>query len=158
MVERRSLLKAVSGVIVGTSLAGCSEDGGDTPTESASPTPTASPTAESTPTESSVVPVAAGPEKRLRFDPEEIEISTGTTVRWTFESVGHNVTSLPGASEKCKNPEGAEPFASYEGTDHYSINDEGTTFEHTFTVPGEYVYVCAPHEDQGMVGTITVTE
>ncbi|ELZ28647.1 blue (type 1) copper domain-containing protein [Halogeometricum pallidum JCM 14848] len=102
--------------------------------------------------------VASGPEGRLRFDPETIEISTGTTVRWIAESPGHNVTSKPGASEKCENPEGADPFASYDGDEHYTVMEEGATFEHTFDVAGEYVYVCAPHEGQGMVGEITVTE
>ena len=105
-----------------------------------------------------VVGVAAGPEGRLRFEPEDVELTVGDTIRWTFESPGHNVTSLPGASEKVRNPEGAEPFASYEGTQHFSIEEVGTTFEHAFTVAGEYVYVCAPHADQGMVGTVTVSE
>ncbi|KAB1198945.1 plastocyanin [Haloferax sp. MBLA0078] len=105
-----------------------------------------------------MVDVAVGPEKRLRFDPESIEIRVGDTVRWTALSPGHNVTSKPGASEKCKNPEGAEPFASYEGDTHYAIMEVDDVYEHTFTVPGTYVYVCAPHEDQGMVGDITVVE
>lgn len=163
MVERRSFLGAASSVVVGTFLAGCTGDGGEgsptgTATDSPEPTEPATPTPSPTPTEQPAVEVAVGPERRLRFDPEEIEIAVGTTVVWTFESTGHNVTSLPGASEKCENPAGAEPFASYEGDDHFSLNEPGTTFEHQFTVPGEYVYVCAPHEDQGMVGYITVTE
>lgn len=104
-----------------------------------------------------VVDVAVGPEGRLRFDPETVEIVVGDVVRWTFESPGHNVTSKPGASEKVRTPEGAEPFASYEGNQHYAIDEVGSTYEHTFTVPGEYVYVCEPHADQGMVGTVVVT-
>ncbi|MFD1647702.1 cupredoxin domain-containing protein [Haloarchaeobius litoreus] len=102
--------------------------------------------------------MAAGPEGRLRFVPETVEITVGQTVRWTFESAGHNVTSLPGASEKVRNPDGAEPFASYEGNQHFAIDEVGSTYEHTFDVPGEYVYVCAPHAGQGMVGTVLVTE
>ncbi|WP_458188969.1 plastocyanin/azurin family copper-binding protein [Haladaptatus sp. NG-WS-4] len=109
-------------------------------------------------TSGETVDVAVGPQGRLRFDPEEVEIPVGGTVRWTFESAGHNVTAKPGASEKISIPENAEPFGSYEGDAHYSINEVGTTYEHTFTVPGEYVYVCEPHADQGMVGTVTVTE
>ncbi|WP_440005703.1 plastocyanin/azurin family copper-binding protein [Halomicrococcus sp. SG-WS-1] len=105
-----------------------------------------------------VTEVAVGPEGRLRFVPETVEISVGDTVRWTFESAGHNVTTKPGASEKISIPEDAEPFGSYEGDAHYSINEVGTTFEHTFTVPGEYVYVCEPHADQGMIGTVVVSE
>jgi plastocyanin len=114
---------------------------------------------ETTTPEGEVVDVVAGPPNNtLRFEPDSVEIAVGDTVRWTFESAGHNVTSLPGASEKVQNPENAEPFASYEGTQHFAIMEVGSTFEHTFTVPGEYTYVCAPHEDQGMVGSITVTE
>ena len=105
-----------------------------------------------------VTEVAAGPEGRLRFVPETVEVSVGDTVRWTFESPGHNVTAKPGSSEKVDIPEQAEPFGSYEGDAHYSINEVGTTYEHTFDVPGEYVYVCAPHAGQGMVGTVVVTE
>ena len=108
--------------------------------------------------EGQVTEVAVGPEGRLRFVPETVEISVGDTVRWTFESAGHNVTTKPGASEKISIPEDAEPFASYEGDAHYSINEVGTTFEHAFEVPGEYVYVCEPHAGQGMIGTVVVSE
>jgi plastocyanin len=33
---------------------------------------------------------------------------------------------------------------------------EGETFEVTFEVPGTYRYVCLPHEDHGMRGTVVV--
>ena len=134
-----------------------------TSTETTTETPTSTETTTETPTStttrtSTIVDVAAGPEGRLRFDPETVEISVDDTVRWTFESAGHNVTAKAGASEKVSIPEGAEPFASYEGDRHYAIDEVGSTYEHTFTVPGEYVYVCAPHADQGMVGTVRVTQ
>jgi len=32
----------------------------------------------------------------------------------------------------------------------------GTQFQVTFTAPGTYTYICALHDDLGMVGTITV--
>jgi plastocyanin len=73
-------------------------------------------------------------------------------------STGHNVTSHPDASPKCENPEGADPFHSYEDDDHFAIMDVGEVFEHEFTVAGEYVYVCTPHAGQGMVGSVTVTK
>jgi plastocyanin len=106
----------------------------------------------------SVTRVAVGPEGRLRFVPETVEISVGDTVRWTFESPGHNVTTKPGASERISIPDDAEPFGSYPGDQHFRINEVGTTYDHRFTVPGEYVYVCEPHADQGMVGTVVVTD
>jgi len=149
MVGRRSVLRTLGGVVTGASVAGCmgNDDGSGSTT-----TPTASPT------ELPVTDVAAGPEGRLRFDPDEIRIDVGAVVRWTFESTGHNVTSKPGASDKCENPGDAVPFASYDGANHFETEEVGTVYEHEFGVPGEYVYVCAPHEGQGMVGSITVTE
>lgn len=138
-------------------LAGC---GGTDPTETAtdSPTATGTPTATSAPTETEATVVDVGPERRLRFDPEDIEVSVGDTVEWIARSEGHNVTSHPDAAPRCENPEGAEPFTSYEGESHFAIMDVGERFTHEFTVAGEYVYVCAPHAGQGMVGTVTVTE
>jgi len=186
-MNRRSFLQGF-GLTVAAALAGCGTAGpaatdapGESPTPpgtpavtaTESPIPTAEQTAPGTATTSAgteapgspattaggeIVEVSAGPEGRLRFRPETVEISAGDTVRWTFDSPGHNVTTLPGSSEKVTIPEGAELFASYEGDQHFAINEVGTTFEHTFTVPGEYVYVCAPHEDQGMVGTVVVSE
>jgi len=160
MVERRTFVRMAGGLAMGSLVAGCTGDGnGGAATTTEDETTTAPPTtAPPTTTESGVVEVAVAPEKRLRYEPEEIEISVGTTVAWNFLNPGHNVTSKPGASDKCQNPDGAEPFASYEGDSHFSINEPGETYEHEFTVPGEYVYVCAPHAGQGMVGYITVTE
>jgi plastocyanin len=103
------------------------------------------------------VEVTAGPEGRWAFEPEEVEVAVGGTVEWYFASGGHNVTSHPDAHRKCENPEGAEPFTSYEGESHMSVNDVDSTFSHTFETPGEYTYVCTPHATQ-MVGYITVVE
>lgn len=174
MTGRRDVLRGVGTAAALLATAGCLETpggaDGDTPTGTQAGTTTQSgggtttgtttggTTTAGTTTGGNVVDVQAGPEGRLRFVPEDVDVSVGDTVRWTFLSPGHNVTSKPGADPKCKNPSGAEPFASYEGDAHYSVDPEGSTYEHTFTVPGEYVYVCAPHADQGMVGTVTVTE
>lgn len=103
------------------------------------------------------VDVVAGPEGAWRFEPEELEVAVGETVVWYFATSGHNVTSHPDAHNKCENPEGAEPFKSYEGDDHFSTNSVDTTYSHTFETPGEYTYVCVPHATQ-MVGYITVVD
>lgn len=105
------------------------------------------------------VNVAVGPEENtLRFRPEEVEISVGDRVLWTAESPGHNVSCKPEADRRVELPDGAEPFASYEGNRSFSVLEVDATFEHTFTTPGTYVYVCTPHADQGMVGRVIVTE
>ena len=157
METRRQLLKAIGVSGVALPLSGCTTSGDSGANET---TTTAEPTTETTTTEAEpeTVTVAVGPEKRLRYEPETVEISVGDTVEWTFESPGHNVTTKSGASPKCKVPDGAEEFASYEGKNHFSINEVGTTYSYTFEVTGEYVYVCTPHAGQGMVGTVFVNE
>lgn len=123
-----------------------------TPTDSgASPTATATaspaPTATPAPDVAQVVEVA--PDASLSFGPETFEIAAGGTVRWTWEAGGHNVraSSTPADSDWKGTPGG-------DGTTY----DEGYTYEYTFEVPGEYEYVCIPHESLGMTGSFTVTE
>ncbi|WIV66645.1 cupredoxin domain-containing protein [Natrialbaceae archaeon AArc-T1-2] len=101
--------------------------------------------------------VVVGPDGAWIFDPEEITVDVGETVTWYFDSPGHNVTSHPDAADQTENPEGAEPFTSYDGDNHLMVDDPGTEFEHTFEVPGEYVYVCTPHVPS-MAGTVVVQE
>lgn len=138
--RRRTYLKYV-GAISGISLAGCLGEGSDDDPNNG-------------PVEHEVI---VGPDGNWEFDPEELTVNVGDTVVWFFDSPGHNVTSHPDAPGDPENPEDAEPFTSYEGDDHMSVNDEGTEFEHTFDVPGEYVYVCSPHIPQ-MTGTVIVEE
>ncbi|WIV66334.1 cupredoxin domain-containing protein [Natrialbaceae archaeon AArc-T1-2] len=101
--------------------------------------------------------VIVAPDGDWTFEPEELTISVGETLTWYFDEEGHNVSSHPDASDVNENPDDAEPFASYEGEDHFDLDEPGTEFEHTFEVPGEYTYVCTPH-DGSMVGTITVED
>jgi Raf kinase inhibitor-like YbhB/YbcL family protein len=113
--------------------------------------------ADATATAGDVVEVAVGPEgDYLKFVPGRVEISVGDTVRWTAESEGHNVSAKPEADTKVTLPEGGEPFATYEGSRSFMVMQVGETYEHTFTVPGTYTYVCVPHADQGMVGEVVV--
>lgn len=91
----------------------------------------------------------------LVYNPEEITVQVGDTVRWINTSpLVHSATADPEKAVKddsVRLPEGAETFDS-------GIMTQGDTFEHTFTVPGEYVYFCIPHEADGMIGRITVKE
>jgi plastocyanin len=97
-----------------------------------------------------------------RFDPNELTVSVGDTVTWTNESAeSHTVTTT---EEEL--PEGARYFASGGADSEAQARDElqegllteGETFEVTFDRPGTYAYVCIPHEDAGMTGSIVVEE
>ena len=99
------------------------------------------------------------------FTPRTFSVPVGTTVVWRNTSTrSHTVTAYEATL-----PEGATFFATG-GYDSEAAAREawdsenagalinGQTFEHTFEIPGEYGYVCIPHETGGMVGTIEVTE
>ncbi|MCM2281744.1 MAG: plastocyanin/azurin family copper-binding protein [Bdellovibrionaceae bacterium] len=90
-----------------------------------------------------------------RFEPATISIRVGDTVRWTntSSSLIHTVTfdaSLADDPSHVELPAGADPFNS-------GNIAPGGTFTRTFTVPGTYRYFCIPHEDEPMVGSITVS-
>jgi plastocyanin len=89
----------------------------------------------------------------LRFQPETITISAGDTVEWRNTSGAvHTVTADPQKAADPSNvhlPRGAQTFDS-------GIVQPGGTFQHTFTVPGRYQYVCLPHEAAGMIGEVIV--
>ena len=101
--------------------------------------------------------IIAGPNSRLVFEPVELTATTGQTITWLFDSIGHNVSAIPAHSDVVSLPTGAEPFSSYESAKHRTVG-RGETFSHRFEVPGTYEYVCIPHESAGMVGMIQVDE
>jgi plastocyanin len=102
--------------------------------------------------------VIAGPNGRFVFEPDELTVSIGDSVRWGFASSGHNVSGRPTHSDHVVLPESADPFASCEdgAATLGSHVEQGETYEHAFDVVGMYVYVCVPHVSQGMAGTIRV--
>lgn len=91
----------------------------------------------------------------LDFDPERLTIGAGDTVEWRNTSImDHTVTADPALADDpahVRLPPGAEPF------DSGSI-EPGQVYRRTFTVPGDYVYFCIPHEGQGMVARLTVRQ
>lgn len=89
------------------------------------------------------------------FDPKEVSIEQGETVTWKFEAPTHNVSAVPDHADYNSVPEGAEPFASYEGDNTFETVEEGETYSHTFETPGTYEYVCVPHKTS-MKGTVIV--
>jgi plastocyanin len=87
------------------------------------------------------------------FRPATVRIRTGQTVQWRNTSpIGHTVTADPSHVKNPANvalPDGAEPF-------HSGNIAAGEVWQRTFTIPGTYRYVCLPHEQQGMIGTVIV--
>ena len=87
------------------------------------------------------------------YEPAKITIKVGETVEW--KNVGnsvHHASSDPSAAvnpAEVSNPPGAKPFDS-------GFLQPGQSYTYTFTVPGTYKYICAPHETSGMVGEVTV--
>ncbi len=75
------------------------------------------------------------------FDPANITIEPGTTVTWVQSGDNpHTTTSYDGLWDS----------GMIEG-------GSGGTFSFTFEEPGTYDYFCIPHEDLGMIGSVTVT-
>lgn len=90
--------------------------------------------------------VAVSPGGDLVFEPgtaEPLEITTGTTVNFVWESGGHNI-------HVDSQPDGAD----WQG--HETIEGVDFEHEHTFEVTGDYHYWCEPHRTAGMVADITV--
>ncbi len=75
------------------------------------------------------------------FSPAEITVEPGTTVTWVQSGSNPHTTT------------------SYDGLWDSGIIEGGTdgSFSFTFDEPGTYEYFCIPHEDLGMVGTVTVS-
>ena len=121
-------------------------DATDTPTATGEPTDSPTPTEEPTPTPQPDAEVVVGPDGALRFEPRSFTIAAGDTVRWTWDSGGHNVSPADG-----RQPEGA----NWTGKDE-SLYSSGTTYVHTFEVTGSYEYHCDPHQTAGMTGSFTV--
>jgi len=92
------------------------------------------------------------------FAPVGLRIQPGDTVRWVQVNGYHSVTAYHPANgdHELRIPERAEPWDSGMLLAEYPA--KGSTFEHTFTIPGVYDYLCMPHEAAGMVGRIIVGE
>ena len=91
-----------------------------------------------------------------KFMPEKITIKVGQTVEWVNEDkdMPHEVTTDPNIASDPSDvsiPEGAMPFDS-------RLITNGKSFRHQFTLPGPYKYACPPHENDGMLGEVTVTK
>src|SRR6266480_3472716 len=100
---------------------------------------------------STIFDVTVGPGGTFTFTPNPVNISVGDTVRWTWSSSGHSVTSgLPCAadSQYCS----PNDMSCFPG----SLSNSGTVYQHTFTRPGTYSYFCLAHCSFGMTGVVNV--
>ncbi|WP_411968315.1 plastocyanin/azurin family copper-binding protein [Haloferax sp. YSSS75] len=99
----------------------------------------------------------------VAFTPPTVTVEVGDTVVWkNTSSRGHTVTAYESLI-----PDDAAFFASGGYEDEQTARkaysnslggliDSGETYSYTFDVPGEYEYLCIPHEQAGMVGTVVV--
>lgn len=163
-MDRRRYLRSVSSAAILLTVAGCTDDGDPTTTDSTptettdpgsaqTPAPTTTETATGTPTGTP----PSNPDQRvavgdgLQFDPEGFEVTVGDTVLWEWLGGGHNI----------KYDDGAVPAGtSWTGTSgsRTTTYAEGHRHWHTFEVSGEYDYYCVPHRSSGMRGEFTVRE
>ena len=101
---------------------------------------------------SEIFDVTVGPlENEFTFVPDMVNISVGDTVRWTWESDSHSVTSGTPCTEDGQfcSPDNMHCEAG-------TLNDTGFVYEFTFTQPGMYQYFCALHCFAGMTGVVNV--
>jgi plastocyanin len=85
------------------------------------------------------------------FSPATVSISVGDTVRWTWASSFHSVSSgTPCATDS--------QFCSPDDMNCAlrTLSNAGAVYQHTFTQAGTYSYFCAAHCEYGMTGTINV--
>src|ERR1043166_9104098 len=102
---------------------------------------------------SQIFDVAVGPlGNKLRFVPDTLNISVGDTVRWTWGSDDHSVTSGTSCTA-----DGQFCSPDNMNCDAGILNNTGFVYEHTFTQAGSYSYFCALHCFAGMTGVINVT-
>jgi len=139
-MERRSFLRTVGAVGVGTALAGCPAGGATSGDHDVGMT-------------------------TRKFRPAKLEVPPGTTVVWkNTSSHAHTVTAY-----ESQIPDGADYWASGDFDSQADAVDAWTggfggrlsqsqSFEHTFEVVGTHHYYCIPHEASGMKGRIVVTE
>ena len=101
---------------------------------------------------SEIFDVTVGPiENEFSFEPTTVNISVGDTVRWTWATDFHSVTSGTSCTADGQ-------FCSPANTncEAGSLSNTGFVYEFTFTQPGAYQYFCALHCFAGMTGVVNV--
>lgn len=163
-VNRREVLRmalgvsGIGGVVLVSRASGLANNALPNAATPASTQCAGSPVAAASPAGSPSAEVVVEMTAQLRFEPEHVTIRVGETIVWRNESpLPHTATGDPAQNpvatshpEYVQLPEQAEAWGS-------AMLQPGESFAHTFTTPGEYLYICIPHVLSGMRGTITVT-
>ena len=97
-----------------------------------------------------IVDVSVGP--GFVFVPDEVNISVGDTVRWTWAGNSHSVTS----GDPCT-PDGDYCSPDDMNCDAGSLNNTGFVYTHTFAQAGTFSYFCFAHCALGMTGVVNVS-
>ena len=101
---------------------------------------------------SEVFDVTVGPKgNEFTFMPDTVNISVGDTVRWTWASDSHSVTSGTSCTA-----DGQFCSPDNMNCEVGILNNTGFVYEFTFTQPGMYQYFCALHCFGGMTGVVNV--
>jgi plastocyanin len=98
-----------------------------------------------------IVDVAVG-QGGLVFVPDTVNISVGDTVRWTWATNGHSVTS----GDPCT-VDGQFCSPNDTNCDQGALNNTGFVYTHTFAQAGTFSYFCHAHCALGMTGMVNVT-
>jgi len=92
-----------------------------------------------------LVPRPENADQPYAFDPVELVVEAGTTVRWVNdEDVFHTITSTDHFARRVPN-----------GLIRERLSRAGQSVEVRFDTPGTYAYYCQPHADF-MLGTVHV--
>jgi plastocyanin len=103
------------------------------------------------PTGAMLPTVMVGPGGSFRFDPETITVHVGDTVRWRWDSSGHNVVSGSGGTA-----DGRFCSPNNQNCGSPPLSGSGATYEHTFNNAGTFPYFCSIHQSSGMTGMVVV--
>jgi plastocyanin len=93
----------------------------------------------------------------FRFEPPNITIKAGTTVKWTNTSGEDGPRHTSTDDKDWETPQSPAILPAGAGKWRTPFLRNGESATHQFTVPGKYQYFCETHGQYGMTGTITVT-
>src|SRR5438477_6972451 len=99
------------------------------------------PAVSGVPSGGQIFDVAVGPNGTFTFDPSTVNISVGDTVRWTWDSNNHSVTSGP---TSCT-PDGQFCSPNNTNCSTCTLSNQGFVYEFTFTQVGNFPYFCCAH-------------